>query len=102
VAVKAPDLNAAVPFYGIQPASEDVSKIKAAMLIHYASDDARINAGIPDFEEALKKAGVEYTIYMYEGTSHAFMNDTGPRYNKEAAALAWKRTVAFFKEKLKS
>jgi carboxymethylenebutenolidase len=102
VAVKAPDLNAAVPFYGIQPAPEDVSKIKAAMLIHYASDDARINAGIPAFEEALKKAGVEYTIYMYEGTSHAFMNDTGPRYNKEAADLAWKRTIAFFKEKLKS
>jgi carboxymethylenebutenolidase len=102
VAVNAPDLAAAVPFYGSQPAAEDVPKIKAAMLIHYAGDDARINAGIPAFEEALKKAGVDYKIYMYEGAGHAFMNDTGTRYHKEAAALAWQRTVAFLKEKLKS
>jgi carboxymethylenebutenolidase len=102
VAVNAPDLAAAVPFYGSQPAPEDVPKIKAAMLIHYAGDDERINAGIPAFEEALKKAGVEYEIYMYEGAGHAFMNDTGTRYNKEAAELAWRRTVAFLKEKLKS
>jgi carboxymethylenebutenolidase len=102
VAVNAPDLAAAVPFYGSQPAPEDVPKIKAAMLIHYAGDDERINAGIPAFEEALKKAGVEYEIDMYEGAGHAFMNDTGTRYNKEAAALAWRRTVAFLKEKLKS
>jgi carboxymethylenebutenolidase len=101
VAVRAPDLNAAVPFYGSQPAPEDVPKIKAAMLIHYAGDDARINAGIPAFEEALKKAGVEYTIHMYEGAGHAFMNDAGPRYSKDAADLAWQRTVAFLKEKLK-
>jgi len=101
VAVNAPDLNAAVPFYGRQPAPEDVPKIKAAMLIHYAGDDARINAGIPAFEEALKKAGVEYKVHMYEGAGHAFMNDTGQRYNKEAAELAWKRTVAFLKEKLR-
>jgi carboxymethylenebutenolidase len=102
VAVNSPDLAAAVPFYGRQPAPEDVAKIKAAMLIHYAGDDERINAGIPAFEEALKKAGVEYKIYMYEGAGHAFMNDTGQRYNKEAADLAWRRTVAFLKEKLKS
>jgi carboxymethylenebutenolidase len=102
VAVNAPDLAAAVPFYGSQPAAEDVPKIKAAMLIHYAGDDARINAGIPAFEEALKKAGVDYKIYMYEGAGHAFMNDTGTRYHKEAAALAWQRTVAFLKERLKS
>jgi len=102
VAVNAPDLAAAVPFYGSQPAPEDVPKIKAAMLIHYAGDDARINAGIPAFEEALKKAGVDYKIYMYEGAGHAFMNDTGTRYHKEAAALAWQRTVAFLKERLKS
>jgi len=102
VAVNAPDLAAAVPFYGSQPAAEDVAKIKAAMLIHYAGDDARINAGIPAFEEALKKAGVDYKIYMYEGAGHAFMNDTGTRYHKEAAALAWQRTVAFLKERLKS
>jgi carboxymethylenebutenolidase len=100
VAVNAPDLAAAVPFYGMQPASQDVPKIKAAMLIHYASDDERINAGIPAFEEALNKAGVEHKIYMYEGAGHAFMNDTGTRYNKEAAELAWRRTVAFLKEKL--
>ena len=102
VAVNAPDLAAAVPFYGAQPAVEDVPKIKAALLIHYAGDDERINAGIPAFEEALKKAGVEHKIHMYEGAGHAFMNDTGTRYNKEAAELAWRRTIAFFKEKLKS
>ena len=101
VAVHAPDLAAAVPFYGSQPAAEDVPKIKAAMLIHYAGDDQRINAGIPAFKEALEKAGVEFTIHMYEGAGHAFMNDTGQRYNKEAAELAWKRTVEFFKAKLK-
>jgi len=102
VAVSAPGLAAAVPFYGSQPAAEDVPKIKAAMLIHYAGDDERINAGIPAFEEALKKAGVDYKIYIYEGAGHAFMNDTGQRYNKEAAELAWTRTVAFLKEKLRS
>jgi carboxymethylenebutenolidase len=101
VAVHSPDLAAAVPFYGAQPAAEDVPKIKAAMLIHYAGDDERINAGIPAFEEALKKAGVEYKIFMYPGAGHAFFNDTGTRYNKEAAELAWQRTLAFFKEKLK-
>ena len=102
VAVNAPDLTAAVPFYGAQPAPEDVPKIKAAMLIHYAGEDQRINAGIPAFEEALKQAGVEYKIFMYEGVGHAFFNDTGSRYNKEAADLAWQRTLAFYKEKLKS
>jgi len=91
-----------VPFYGMQPAAEDVPKIKAAMLIHYAGDDQRIDAGIPAFEEALKKAGVEFKIYIYEGAKHAFMNDTGTAYNKEAAGLAWKRTVDFLKTKLKS
>lgn len=100
VAVNAPDLNAAAPFYGSQPAQEDVPKIKASMLLHYAGEDARINAGIPAYEEALKKAGVEFKTYMYEGAGHAFFNDTGTRYNKEAAALAWERTLAFFKEKL--
>jgi carboxymethylenebutenolidase len=102
VAVNAPDLTAAVPFYGAQPAAEDVPKIKAALLCHYAGDDARIDAGIPAFEEALKKAGISYAIYMYEGAGHAFFNDTGTRYNKAAAELAWTRTLAFFKDKLKS
>jgi carboxymethylenebutenolidase len=102
VAVHAPDLTAAVPFYGMQPAPEDVPKIKAAMLIHYAGDDERIDAGIPAFEGALKKAGIDYKIYIYEGAQHAFMNDTTPRYKREAAELAWKRTVAFLKDKLKT
>lgn len=102
VAVRSPDLVAAVPYYGSQPDAADVPKIKASLLLHYAGSDARINRGIPAFEEALKKAKVEYKIHMYEGASHAFNNDTNPgRYNKEAAQLAWKRTVAFFKEKLK-
>ncbi len=102
VAVNAPDLNAAVPFYGRQPAAEDVPKIKASMLCHYAGLDERINAGIEAFEVAMKKAGVEYKMYMYEGAGHAFFNDTGTRYHEEAAKLAWKRTIAFFKEKLKT
>ena len=101
VAVNAPDLVAAVPYYGRQPAAEDVPKIKAAVLAHYGELDDRINAGIPAFEEALKSAGIDYQIYIYKGAQHAFNNDTNPgRYNKEAAELAWKRTIAFFKEKL--
>ncbi len=89
VAVHSPDLAAAVPFYGAQPAPEEVPKIKAAMLIHYAENDERINAGIPAFEEALKKASIDYKIYMYQGTAHAFFNDTNPsRYHPEAARLA--------------
>jgi carboxymethylenebutenolidase len=101
VAVHAPDLAAAIPFYGAQPAAEDVAKIKAAMLIHYAGDDARINAGIPAFEEALKAAGVNYTIRMHEGVGHAFMNDTGQRYDKGAAEMAWVWTVEFLAKTLK-
>lgn len=102
VAVNAPDLDAAVPYYGGQPKAEEVPKIKAPMLLHYAGNDERINAGIPSFEEALKKAGVEYQLYMYEGAAHAFNNDSNPqRYNKEAADLAWGRTISFFREKLK-
>jgi len=102
VAVNSPDLAAAVPYYGSQPKSEDVPKIKAAMLLHYAGNDDRINQGIPAFEEALKKAKISYQIFMYEGASHAFNNDSNPeRYNKEAAELAWKRTIDFFKDKLK-
>ncbi len=102
VAVNTPDLDAAVPYYGGQPKAEDVPKIKAPMLLHYAGNDERINAGIPAFEAALKEAKIEYTLYMYEGAAHAFNNDSNPqRYNKEAADLAWGRTIKFFKEKLK-
>lgn len=102
VAVNAPDLDAAVPYYGRQPVEADVEKIKAPILAHYAGNDAGINAGIPAFEEALKKYKKEYQIFMYEGASHAFNNDSNPeRYNEQAAKLAWSRTIAFFKEKLK-
>ena len=102
VAVNDPDLSAAVPFYGQQPASEDVPKIKAPLLLHYAGLDEKINAGIPDYEAALKDAGIEYQIHMYEGAKHAFYNDAKPdRYHEEAAKLAWKRTVEFLNENLK-
>ena len=102
VAVNAPDLNAAVPYYGGQPSEEDVEKIKAPIMAHYAGNDARIDAGIPAFEAALKKYNKEYQIFMYEGAGHAFNNDSNPdRYNEEAAKLAWGRTIGFFKEKLK-
>lgn len=101
VAVNAPDLNAAVPYYGRQPSAEDVAKIKAPIMAHYAENDAGINAGIAAFEEELKKNNIEYHFFSYPGTGHAFNNDTNPsRYNEEAAKLAWKRTVGFFKEKL--
>jgi carboxymethylenebutenolidase len=103
VTVHSPDLSAAVPYYGSQPAAEDVTKIKASLLLHYASLDRRINAGIKAFEAALKKASVDYKIFMYEGAQHAFNNDTNAsRYHKEAAELAWKRTITFFKEKLRT
>jgi len=103
VAVYSPDLVAAIPYYGAAPAPEDVPKIKASLLLHYAGMDERINAGIPAFEAALKAASVNYKIYVYEGAQHAFNNDMAPaRYNKDVAQLAWQRTIAFLKEKLKS
>ena len=103
LAVNSTDLRAAVAFYGRQPEPQDVPRIKAALLLHYAGLDERINSGIPAFGEALKKAGVAYKIYMYEGANHAFHNDTNAaRYDKAAGQLAWQRTVEFLKEKLKS
>jgi carboxymethylenebutenolidase len=102
LAVNVPSLKAAVAFYGRQPAAADVPKIKAAVQLHYAGLDERIDAGIPAYEEALKKAGVTYEIYMYEGVNHAFHNDTAPtRYNEAAAKLAWQRTIKFFGKYLK-
>ena len=102
VAVNSPDLNAAVPYYGCQPATEDVAKIKAPIMAHYAENDAGINAGITAFEEELKKQKKDCQIFIYERTGHAFNNDTNPeRYNAEAAKLAWGKTISFFKEKLK-
>ena len=101
VAVHSPDLVAAVPYYGAAPAAEDVPKIKASLLLHYAGIDEQINAGIPAFEAALKSATKDYKLYMYEGAQHAFNNDMAPtRYNKDAAQLAWQRTIAFLKDKL--
>ena len=102
VAVNSPELDAAVPYYGRQPSAEDVAKVKAPVMAHYAENDAGINAGIAAFEEALKKNNKEYQIFSYPGTGHGFNNDTNTtRYNAEAAKLAWDRTVGFFKEKLK-
>ncbi len=99
LAVNSPELKAAVCYYGRQPTAEEVPKIKAKMQLHYGEMDERINAGIPAFEEALKKAGVPYEIYIYKGAQHAFLNDTAPtRYNPEAASLAWERTLQVFKE----
>ena len=103
VAVHAPELDAAVPYYGSQPDPEEVPEIRASLMLHYAGEDERINSGIPEFEEALKKAGIDYQLFMYEGAQHAFNNDSNPgRYHKEAAELAWKRTISFFKEELKT
>ena len=101
LAVNIPSLKAAIAFYGRQPDAADVPKIKAAMQLHYAGLDERTNAGIPTYEEALKKAGVTYELYMYEGANHAFFNDTAPtRYNEAAAKLAWQRTIDFFRKYL--
>ena len=101
-AVRLPDLAAGVPFYGSQPSAADVPKIKAALLIHYAGADDRINAGWPAYETALKAAGVRYQMHMYEGLQHGFHNNTTPRYDEAGAKLAWQRTVAFFREHLKA
>lgn len=101
LATRLPDLAAAVPFYGEQPAPEEVGKIKAPLLIHYAGNDERINAGWPRYEAALKTAGVRYEAFIYSGVQHGFNNDTTPRFDEAAARLAWQRTVAFFKQQLR-
>jgi carboxymethylenebutenolidase len=101
LATRIPDLGGAVPFYGGQAKTEDVPKIKAPLLIHYAEKDDRVNAGWPAYEEALKAAKVSYEAFIYPGTQHGFNNDTTPRYDKEAAALAWKRTLDFFNKNLR-
>jgi len=100
LAVAYPELSASVPFYGRQPATKDVPRIKAPLLLHYAELDTRINAGWPDYEAALKEQGKTYTAYIYPGVNHGFHNDTTPRYDAEAAALAWDRTITFFKTHL--
>jgi carboxymethylenebutenolidase len=101
LAVRIPDIIvAAVPFYGRQASSADVPKIKAAMLIHYAELDQRINEGWPAFEQALKDAGIRYQAFVYPKVNHGFHNDTTPRYDEPAAKLAWQRTIDFFKKEL--
>ncbi len=101
LAVRLPNIiKAAVPFYGGQPSAEDTKKIKAKLLLHYAENDGRVNAGWPDYEAALKANGVDYQAYIYADTNHGFHNDTTPRYDEAAAKLAWERTIAFFKEHL--
>jgi carboxymethylenebutenolidase len=100
VAVLAPDLKAGVAYYGVQVPADRVKSIHAALLLHYAGLDQRVNAGIAAYEAALKAAGKQFTIYVYPDVNHAFNNDTGDRYDKRAADLAWSRTIAFFKEHL--
>jgi carboxymethylenebutenolidase len=100
IATRVPDLRAAVPYYGAQPPAEQAARIKAAMLIHYASEDERINAGWPAFEQVLKQHHVKYQAYIYPKTQHGFHNDTTPRYDEAAAKLSWERTLALFRATL--
>jgi carboxymethylenebutenolidase len=98
LATRVPELAAGAPFYGGQPQASDVPKIKAAMSIHYAGEDPKINAGWPAYEAALKAAGVKYAGYIYAGAQHGFNNDTTPRYDEKSAKLAWQRTMDHFKQ----
>ncbi|WP_396603115.1 dienelactone hydrolase family protein [Algibacter sp. R77976] len=101
LAVRLPDLGAAVPYYGRQPNDEDAAKIKAPLLLQYGELDTRVNAGLPAFEAVLKANNIDYTSYIYPDVNHGFHNNTTPRFDKEAADLSWSRTIAFFKEHLK-
>jgi carboxymethylenebutenolidase len=100
MAVRIPGLDAAVPFYGGQPPLEDVPKIKAPLLLHYAALDTHVNEGWPAYRAALDEHKKQYMAYTYANTNHGFHNDTTPRYDKEAARLAWERTIDFFKQQL--
>jgi carboxymethylenebutenolidase len=102
LATRLPDLAAGVPFYGASPTAEDAAKIKAPMMIQSAEVDERINASWPAYEAALKAAGVKYERHLYPGTQHGFNNDTTPRFDKEAAKLAWDRTIAFFNKNVRT
>jgi Dienelactone hydrolase and related enzymes len=101
MAVRIPDLSAAVPFYGGQPTAEDVPKINAPLLLHYAGLDTRVNEGWPAYEKLLKENNKQYTAHLYPDVNHGFHNDSTPRFDKAAAELAWQRTVDFFNAKLK-
>lgn len=100
LAVRMPDLGAAVAYYGGQPDSDKVPQIEAPLMLHYAGLDERVNAGWPEYEAALNGAGVDYSAFIYEGVEHGFNNDTTPRYDEEAAKLAWRRTMEFFDQHL--
>jgi carboxymethylenebutenolidase len=101
LATNTPELDAGVPFYGAQPAAESVAKIKSPLLIHYAGNDDRINAGWPAYEAALQAAKIDYQAFIYPGVQHGFNNDTTPRYDEAAAKLAWSRTIDFFNAHLR-
>lgn len=101
LAVRLPELAAAAPFYGRQPSADDVTKIHAPIMAHYAGNDPGVDAGIPAFESALKANGKQYQVFVYEGTQHGFHNDTTPRYDEAAAKLAWQRTLEFFNKNLR-
>lgn len=98
MAARIPWLAGAVPFYGGWPEAENAAKVEAPLLIHLGGLDERVNAGWPEYEAALKKAGVDYQVYVYEGANHGFHNDTTPRYDADAAKLAWDRTLSFFEK----
>ena len=100
MAVKLPDLAAAVPFYGSQPADEEVQQINAPLLIHYAGLDNRVNEGWPDYEAKLKELNKEYEAHFYPDVNHGFHNNTTPRFDEASANLAWERTIEFFKKNL--
>ena len=100
MAVRVPDLAAAVPFYGSQPADDEVAQINAPLLIHYAGLDERVNAGWEDYEAKLKELGKDYEAHFYSDVNHGFHNNTTPRFDEASADLAWKRTIEFFKEHL--
>ena len=102
LAARRDDLAAAVPFYGSQPSAKETAGIKAPLLIHYAEHDERVNAGWPAFEEALESNDVVYEAFFYPGTQHGFHNDSTPRYDQDAAKLAWRRTLEFFEKHLKT
>ncbi len=100
MATRIPGLKGAVPFYGTQPTAEETAQINAPLLVQYGDDDERVNAGWPDYEKALKQHGKDYQVHFYENSKHGFHNDSTPRYNPETAALAWQRTIDFFKKNL--
>lgn len=100
MAVRLPELKAAVPYYGRQPSAEDAKKIKTPLLLQYAELDKRVNAGWPDYEKVLKENNIPYKAHMYANANHGFHNNTTPRYDKKAANLSWERTIAFFNKHL--